>query len=474
MRPLFRSLTASALALSVAGCTTPNPTPLDKQGDVPTGFTAPITSTAPIWPETTWWANFKADELGPLEDTAQKENLDLAAAAARVIQAEAADTIAFSGLLPTASGSFGASRGNSTSFTTRNSFSAGFSAGYQQNFFGQQFDQLQAARESLRAARYAETVVGLTVESEVANQYFTVLSLRERLTIANRNIEAAKRILAITQAKVSSGVSSNLDLAEQQAVVAQQESRLPGLIEQEREARYALAILMGRAPEGFDVKAQNLDNITSPVVRPGLPSELLLRLPDIAEAEANLYAAHANVDAARAAFFPSLSLTSAAGWASSAIGSLINPSNFVWNIGASVVQSIFDGGRIKAESDQARARETELLADYRKAVFTDFGQVESALGTVQATADQLALLDAEVKADAEAFRISELQYREGTIDILSLLTAQQNLFAAQDAFVQTKLARLEANIGLYTALGGGWTQAAADTAYQPQLDWWPL
>ena len=178
MRPLFRSLTASALALSVAGCTTPNPTPLDKQGDVPTGFTAPITSTAPIWPETTWWANFKADELGPLEDTAQKENLDLAAAAARVIQAEAADTIAFSGLLPTASGSFGASRGNSTSFTTRNSFSAGFSAGYQQNFFGQQFDQLQAARESLRAARYAETVVGLTVESEVANQYFTVLSLR--------------------------------------------------------------------------------------------------------------------------------------------------------------------------------------------------------------------------------------------------------------------------------------------------------
>ena len=257
-------------------------------------------------------------------------------------------------------------------------------------------------------------------------------------------------------------------------MVAQQESRLPGLIEQEREARYALAILMGRAPEGFDVKAQNLDNITSPVVRPGLPSELLLRLPDIAEAEANLYAAHANVDAARAAFFPSLSLTSAAGWASSAIGSLINPSNFVWNIGASVVQSIFDGGRIKAESDQARARETELLADYRKAVFTDFGQVESALGTVQATADQLALLDAEVKADAEAFRISELQYREGTIDILSLLTAQQNLFNAQDAFVQTKLARLQANIGLYISLGGGWTQKASDDAYQYQLDWWPL
>ena len=475
MRPLFRSLTASALALSVAACTTPNPTPLDRQGDVPGGFTAPIAKNAPIWPETTWWLNFKADELGPLEEKAQTENLDLAAAAARVVQAEAANGIAFAGLLPTAGLQGGWQRGTSPSLGTRSTYSLGLSASYQQSFFGREFDQLQAARESLRAARYAQTVVGLTVESEVANQYFTVLSLRERITVANRNIDAAKRILAITQAKVSSGVLSNLDLAEQQAVVAQQEARLPSLIEAEREARYALAILLGRAPEGFDVKGQNLNNIVSPVVQPGLPSEVLLRRPDVAEAEATLFSAHANVDAARAAFFPSLSLTGGGTYSTlTSMGNLFNPSSLAWNIGASVLQTIFDGGAIKAQSDEARARETELVADYRKTVFSAFSDVETSLGTVQSTNDQLTLLDVQVKADAEAFRISELQYREGTIDILSLLTAQQNLFTAQDAFVQTKLARLEANIGLYTALGGGWTQAASDASYKYPLDWWPL
>jgi NodT family efflux transporter outer membrane factor (OMF) lipoprotein len=467
---------ASALAVSVAGCQTAVPTALDRPGDVPVGFTAPIAKGGPVWPETRWWDNFKAAELAPLEETAERENLDLAQAAARVLQAEASDTVAFSGLLPSAdlSGAFSRNGGNSAIPRAKSSFSAGLGASYQQNFFGQEFDQLQAARENLRAARYAQAVVGISVAAEVADQYFIVLSLRERIAIDRANIDAAKRILTITQAKVSSGVSSNLDLAEQQAVVAQQESRLPGLIEAEREARYALALLLGRAPEGFDVKAQNLDGIVSPSVQPGLPSEVLLRRPDVAEAEAALYAAHANVDAARAAFFPSLSLTGSAGYGSAAIGNLINPGNFVWNIGASVAETIFDGGRIKAESDLARAQETEMLANYRKTVFSAFSDVETALGTVQAVGDQLALLDEQVKADAEAFRISELQYREGTIDILSLLTAQQNLFNAQDAFVQTKLARLEANINLYQQLGGGWSQKTDDQNYHYQLDWWPL
>ena len=122
-------------------------------------------------------------------------------------------------------------------------------------------------------------MVGLTVETSIAEQYFTVLATRERITIARQNIDAAKRILTVVQAKVTNGVSSNLDLAQQQATVATQEARLPGLIEQEREARYALAILLGRAPEGFDVHGQNLDGIASPTVQPGMPSELLLRNP---------------------------------------------------------------------------------------------------------------------------------------------------------------------------------------------------
>jgi NodT family efflux transporter outer membrane factor (OMF) lipoprotein len=486
MKAIFRGLSVSMFALAAAGCTTPNPTALNRPSDVPQTFTAPISDKqSPIWPEANWWVNFKADELPGLMDNAQKENLDLAAAAARVLEAEAQDGVAFSNLLPVVNLQGTASRsmtpGGSTSSSgllgvsrTFNSFSAGVAASYQADFWGLSRDRLYQARENLRAARYAETVVGLTVASSVAQQYFTVLATRERIVIARQNIDAAKRILTVVQAKVTNGVSSNLDLAQEQSVVATEEARLPGLIEQEREARYALAILLGKAPEGFDVKAQNLDGITSPGVQPGLPSEVLLRRPDVAEAEANLYAAHANVDAARAAFFPLISLTGSRSYSSNFADTLFNPSSMAWSIGASLVQSIFDGGKLKAQDDLAIAQQQEQIADYRKTVFTAFSNVETALGSVSADSEELVSLTEEVRASAEAFRISELQYREGTIDILSLLTAQQTLFSAEDALVQTKLARLEADVSLYIALGGGWNQAQSDKDYKYQLDWWPL
>ena len=484
MKSLFRGaflrgVSASVLAASLAACT-PNPQALDRPGDLPPAFTAPMDKTAPVWPQADWWSKFGADELAPLEVTAQKENLDVAVAAARVLQAEAADGVALAALFPTLGGSIGVTRSgvNSPTFNNpsraRNSFAAGLTANYVQGFFGTQYLQLQAAREDLRAQRYAAAVTGITAASQVADQYFSILSFRERIAIANANIAAAKRILAITQAKVNSGVSSNLDLAEQQAILAQQESTLPGLIESEKEARYALAILLGRAPEGYDVRAQNLDGIQGPSVQPGVPSELILRNPAVAQAEADLYAAHANVDAARSMYFPSLNLSGSAGYSSATLAALFGPAGFAWSIGASVLQSIFDGGKVHAQNDQARGVQQEMIATYRKTVFTAFSDVETALGTVKSTTDQLALVDVQTRADAEAFRISELQYREGTIDIVSLLNNQQNLFNAQQTLVQTKLARLEADIALYSALGGGWDQKTDDAAYKNQLDWWPL
>ena len=486
MKAIFRGLSVSMIALVAAGCTTPNPTPLDKPGDIPPAFTAPVVDKqAPIWPEANWWVNFKADELPALMTTAQKENLDLAAAAARVLQAEAQDGVAFSNLLPTVNLQGNANRQRTSAGSTSsnglgglsrtfNSFGAGVAASYQADFWGLYRDKLYQARENLRVARYAESVVGLTVASSVAQQYFTVLATRERIVIARQNIDAAKRILTVVQAKVTNGVSSNLDLAQEQSLVATQEARLPGLIEQEREARYALAILLGRAPEGFDVNAQNLNGVVSPSVQAGMPSELLLRRPDVAEAEANLFAAHANVDAARAAFFPVVNLTAGRNYASSFADTLFSPSSIAWSIGASLVQTIFDGGRLKAQDDLALAQQQEQIATYRKTVFTALSNVESALGQVSANNDQLVALTEEVRASTEAFRISELQYREGTIDILSLLQAQQSLFNAQDTLVQTKLARLDANVSLYIALGGGWSQGQSDKDYKYQLDWWPL
>jgi NodT family efflux transporter outer membrane factor (OMF) lipoprotein len=461
MRSTLRS-SVCVLALCLAGCSTPTPTGIEP-ADVPKAFTAPVPAKAPVWPQTGWWKNFATDELATLEDSAQTNNLDLAVAEARVLQAQAQTGIEESPLFPDITGNFQASRHGSNishSPSNGNQFGLNVSATYLVDIWGQARDNLHAAEESLRASQYSQEAVALTVASDVANTYFSVLALREQITITQNNIDAAKRILAITQAKVTNGVSSNLDLAQQEATLAGEEATLPSLQEQEREARYALAVLEGKAPEGFDVAGKNLDGIAPPLVAPGLPSELLARRPDIAEAEANLASAHASVDAARAAFFPQIGLTGDAGYASSMINHLVNPSSFLWDIGSSVIQTIFNGGLHAAQSDLAKANEKELIATYRSTVLNAFSDTESSLGKTAADADQQKLTQDEVNAAAEAFRISELQYREGVTDLLSVLQAQQTLFTSQQALVQIKLARLQAIVGLYQSLGGGWTVAA--------------
>jgi multidrug efflux system outer membrane protein len=470
MKFLLRSTSVAALALATAACTTPAPVPL-KEGDVPAAFTSPVAKDASVWPATDWWTGLNAPELPPLEMTAKEQNLDLIAAAARVVQAQAQTGIAGSALFPSINATGNAQRSGSDTKgvpggNTHNTFGVSAEASYEVDLWGLNRDQLHAAEQSELAARYAQQTVALTIMSGVANTYLDVLALRQRIKIANQNVDAAKRILAITEAKVTNGVSSNLELAQQRALLAGVEAAIPGLLEQEREARYALAILLGRAPEGFDVKSVNLDGIVAPAVQPGIPSSLLERRPDIAQAEAQLLAQHANVDAARAAFLPQISL-------SSSIGAAFNPSSMIWSIGASLLQAVFDGGKLSAESDLQKARQTELLAGYRKAVFSAFSDVESSLGQVTSLAEQERLVNEQEVNAAEAYRIAELQYREGVTDLLNVLQTQQTLFSAQDQLVQIRLARLQAGVGLYRALGGGWT-VATDPNAPPPVGFSPL
>ena len=477
MRTIFKALSVSALALVAAGCKlTPNPTPLDKPGDMPAGFTAPVVDkTAPIWPAADWWTNFNAPELPMLMETAMRENLDLKVAIGRVLEAEANNTIAFSALLPTVGGTLGARKAGTAS-TDADTFSAGLTGNYVLDFFGQNRARLKAADENLRGARYSQVNTGLTIQQSVANTYFTILQLRERIAITRENLDLSRRLLAISQAKFAAGVSSNLDVMQETATVASQQSQLPGLIEQEREARYTLAVLLGLPPENFDVKAQNLNDIVAPTVQAGIPSDLLLRRPDIALAEANLYASHANVDAARAAYFPQIGLSAGLSLGSGLLGAIFDSKSFAWSLGASLAQTIFDGGAINARDQVAKAQQDEQIATYRKTVFTAFQAVETAVGTADAVSQQLAFINQQERASVEAERISELQYREGTIDITTLLNTQQSLFSAQISLVQTKLARLQNSINLYVALGGGWDQKKSDGDYKPSLtvDWFPI
>ncbi len=473
MKFLMRSTSLAALALAVSACSTPPPEPL-KEGDVPPAFTAPTTpetANAPLWPAADWWTGLNAPELPPLEETARTENLDLLAAAARVLEAQAQTGIAGSALFPSLSATANAQRSGTNAKgvpggNSHNTFGVGAEASYEVDLWGLNRDQLEAAEQSELAARYAQQTVALTITADVADTYLDVLALRQRITIAKSNIDAARRILTITEAKVTNGVSSNLELAQQRALVAGEEAAVPALEEQEREARYALAILLGRAPEGFDVTAVNLNGIVAPTVRAGVPATLLERRPDIAQAEAALLSQHANLDAARAAFLPQINLTGN-------ITQLFNPSSLAWSIGASLLQAVFDGGRLSAESDLERARQTELLVGYRKAVFSALSDVESSTGQVASlTAQERYVSEQETNA-AEAYRIAELQYREGVTDLLNVLQTQQTLFNAQDQLVQIRLARLQAGISLYRALGGGWT-VATDPNAPPDRGFSPL
>ncbi len=466
MKYLLRTSSILVLALTATGCATAPPAALKTQ-DVPMAFTAPIAKDAPIWPKADWWKGFGSQEMDGLIAEAQKSNLSLATAVAQVEQARAQTLISGATLYPNLSLSGNAQRtGKDQGGPNVNRFGLSLDASYYLDFWGKARDNLRAATESLKAAEYAERVVGLTITSSVADTYLDVLALRERTDIAQQNIDAASHILAITQAKVTNGVSSRLDLAQEQALVSGQKAVVPGLVEASKEAAYALAVLLGRPPEGFDVTAKNLDNIVAPAVAPGLPSELLRRRPDVAKAEAQLAAAHANVDAARAAFFPQINLSATGGYASAALSTLVNPASLGFTIGASMLQNIFSGGQLVGQSRVAKSVQLQLIYNYRSTVLNAFKDVETTLGQVASLADQQKYKTEQVSAATEAFRISDIQYREGVIDILNVLQAQQTLFSAQDQLVQIKLARVQADIGLYTALGGSWVESP-DDATQP-------
>ncbi|MGH6888030.1 MAG: efflux transporter outer membrane subunit [Rhizomicrobium sp.] len=478
MHSSVRSFALAAVGCLAAGCSTPVPQALKAQ-DVPPNFIGPVAPGSSLWPSADWWKAFGSDELSGLVTTAQTNNLDIAVAMANVLQATANRDIARASLFPTidlqgtaqrshtpgsnipvANGT-GGTTSVSTAFTG-NEFGVLLNGTWVPDIWGLAQDNLRAADEALKSSRFAQQEVALTTTTTVADTYLSILALREEIATIEQNIQAADRILTITRAQVTNGVSSQLDLAQQEATVEGQLAALPPLREQEREAVFALAVLLGRPPEGFAVAAQNLNTLKSPTVAPGLPSALLERRPDVAQAEANLASAHASVDAARAAFFPQLSLTGDGGLASATIGTLFRASSFEWSLGASALQTVFDGGKLFGESDLAKAQQLGLISTYRKTVLTAFEGVETSLGQVANFGGEQAALQKEVAASANAFRISELQYREGIVALLTVLQAQQTLFSAENQLILVKLSRLQADVGLYQALGGGWTENADD------------
>jgi NodT family efflux transporter outer membrane factor (OMF) lipoprotein len=339
--------------------------------------------------------------------------------------------------------------------------------GYEFDFWGRNRAALVAARATAAASRYDRETVELTVLASVASTYFQVLELRDRLSVAETNSATANRILAGLEREQSAGTVSALDVAQQATAAAALAAAVPPLRQQEKQASDALAVLLGVMPDALVIKTRGLAAVTVPDVAAGLPSELLARRPDVAESEAQLVAANANVAAARSAFFPSISLTATGGYQSSALSTLLTPASRIWSLGAGLTQPIFAGGALRGQSQYAKARYSELLAQYHKAVVSAFANVDDALTVAAQTGAQLEHQQHAVDEAARAVAIANAQLRAGTINLLALLGTDGALYSAEDALAQVKFARLQASLDLYKALGGGWTRDPRDVAGKP-------
>ena len=420
------------------------------------------------WLSEEWWQGFDSSTLNDLMEQARAANDDIGAAVARIRQADAQARIAGAALLPSVGLDAGATRqrGQQQIITpqgtlagrpaTFNSFTTELTASYQIDFWGKNKALRDAAVAAAVASRYDRATVELTVMQSVASTYFQALELRDRLKVANDNVASARDTLKGLQLEAQVGTLTALDVAQQETTVATLEAEIPPLNQQLVQTLDALAILIGKQPEAVDVTTGTLEDLAEPAVGAGMPSELLARRPDVAQAEAQLIAANANIAAARAAFFPTISLTADGGFVSSALSHLFNPATRVWSLTGGVAQPIFQGGALVGQYQLNKGRYAELLADYHKAVISAFGNVEDALVSVQQTAEQLRRQEQAVATARRAYELTQAQFHAGVINILVVLSTETALFTAEDVLVQVKYSHLNALVALYSALGGGW------------------
>ena len=439
--------------------------------ELPAAFRAAPDSRA-VWPTDDWWKGFQSPELNGLIDAARDNNPDIAAAIARIRQADAQVRITGASMLPTVSGSgsadwqhVGAATGSSSSRLRSgggnasfdlHSYAVGLNAAYELDFWGHYAAQRQAAVTSAMFSRFDQRTVALTVTYNVANSWFTALALADRLALAERNLRDAEQTLAVIRGRFAAGTANALDVSQQEALTAGERAVLPSLRNQMEQAVIGLGILTGRPPEAVTVRPGTLTALALPPVAPGLPSELLIRRPDVAAAEAQLVAQNFSVKAARAAFFPSVQLTSSAGFQGAALNHLVGPGGALLTLAGNLTAPVFDGGTLRGVLEQAKGRYDELLAGYRKAILQAFTDTDNALTAWRFTTEQERLQGIAVETARRSAAIARAQMAAGTVDILSVLTAETTLFNAEDTLAQVRLAQFQALLGLYKALGGGW------------------
>lgn len=447
-------ITALLASTFLAGCSM---TPDYQRPDVKaaSAFTAGSENATQVARD--WWSNFGNTDLDNLMSKAVADNSDIRASIFRVQQARASLKIAGANLLPSVDATAGTSRnrsdtaGRNANYTSN--VSTGLNISYELDLFGANRAGVDAAKANLLSTRFGQDALNLVVMGDVANGYFTLLNLRERLGIADENLKNSREVLRIIQARFDAGSASALDLSQQKSAVASSEASRATLVQQISAAENALAVLVGEPPQTMAFNGNNLTGMKIPAINPGQPSSLLERRPDIKASEEDLIAANANIGAARAALFPSITLGGNIGLAAAGFS---NPGTTALGLAASLAAPIFNGGRLEAGVEQATARQSELAESYRKTVLTSFQETEDALASVKSSLAREQALAVALKEARTSYDLSRQQFDAGAIDFQRLLDTQTTLLQAQDSFAQTRLERLSAAIDLYKALGGGW------------------
>jgi NodT family efflux transporter outer membrane factor (OMF) lipoprotein len=461
------ALLALGLGPALCGCILGTERP-ELNLEVPAAYrAAPKSDADAAVPIVDWWRGFKSRELTSLMDAAQVHNLDIAVAIAQIVQADAQVGVSGAPLLPTLTGNGSADRQKLSSATsssssgfgggTFNQFSTSLTASYMVDFWGKNRATLYAAEENATVARYNREVVTLSTIVTVANTYFQVLAAQDQLRVTRQNLEAAERILALIKKQFNGGTASQLDVSQQEALVATQRAAIPPLEVTVGQNIAALALLVGRAPANFTVHGGSTRAIVVPRVTPGLPSELLYQRPDIRQVEAQLASSNFSVESARAAFFPQIQLTGTTGFQSAALASLFTPGAWFYTLTASLTQPIFEGFLLESQLKQAKGVQLQNLNAYRKSVLSAFADVEKALIALQKFTLQERLQAQVVAASRQAFDVAEKQLNGGTVNLITVLQTEQTLFTAENTLILVRLNKLLAATSLFQALGGGWT-----------------
>jgi len=439
---------------------------------------APTTSNATAAADT-GWQDFLVDErLHTLMRIALDNNQDLRVALLRVSQAQAALQLQRAAALPTLNAEASGARSSSTAnaANTRNttqSNSVMLNTAWEIDVFGRLQSLSDSAREQYLASAYGRQAAHILLVSQVAEQYLTMLAYDEQLKVTDETLAAARESYRIVKLQYDTGTTSELDESLAQVTLQQAEANHAAQVRLRAQAENALVLLLGQPlPENLPAAVPLAQQTMLADIPAGLPSDLLLRRPDVQQAEALLRAEYANIGAARAAFFPRISLTAAAGTASNSLGGLFKAGSGAWSFAPELLLPIFDGGARQANLDTARINRDIGVAEYRKSVQTAFREVADGLAARGTYDTELAARQRNVDAQQRRVTLAELLYNNGINDYLSVLTAKTDLYNAQINLITARQNRLSSLVGLYRALGGGWIEhtgdapAAADSGAQ--------